>query len=61
VIILAFFGAAREAHPVVADIPPFLALPRLVLVAVLLVLGFYPRLILDVIDPATRALVRVLS
>lgn len=56
VIVLAFFGAAREQHPPVADIPPFLSLPRAVLVAVLLILGFYPRLVLDVIDPATRAL-----
>jgi NADH-quinone oxidoreductase subunit M len=61
VIVLGFFGEAREAHPEVQDVPPFLAMPRLILVAVLLILGFYPRLILDVIDPATRALVRVLS
>jgi len=61
VIMLAFFGEPREALPEIRDIPLFLAMPRLVLVAVLLILGFYPRLILDVIDPATRALVRVLS
>jgi NADH-quinone oxidoreductase subunit M len=61
VILLAFFGQAREPHPAVPDIPPLLAFPRIVLVAVLLVLGFYPRLILDVIDPAARAVVRVLS
>jgi NADH-quinone oxidoreductase subunit M len=61
VIIIAFFGQPRGPHPALQEIPPFLALPRLVLVAVLLVLGFYPRLILDVIDPATRALVRVFS
>ncbi|MEK7668023.1 MAG: NADH-quinone oxidoreductase subunit M, partial [Gemmatimonadota bacterium] len=60
-IVVAFFGEPREAHPHVADISPFLALPRAILVAVLLVLGFYPRLILDVIDPATRALIGVLS
>lgn len=56
VIVTAFFGEARERHPDVADIGPFLSLPRAILVAVLLILGFYPRLMLDVIDPATRAL-----
>lgn len=60
VIVLAFFGEAREKHEHVADISAFLALPRVILVAVLLVLGIYPRLILDVIDPATRALVAAL-
>ena len=59
VIVVAFFGEPREAHPAVKDITVFLALPRAILVAVLLVLGFYPRLILDVIDPATRALVAI--
>jgi NADH:ubiquinone oxidoreductase subunit 4 (subunit M) len=43
----------------VTDITVFLALPRAILVAVLLVLGFYPRLMLDVIDPATRGLVAI--
>jgi NADH-quinone oxidoreductase subunit M len=61
VILLAFFGQPKEAHPEVADIPAFLALPRAILVAVLLILGFWPRLILDVIDPAVQALTGVLS
>lgn len=60
-IVVAFFGEPREAHPHVADIGFFLSLPRAILVGVLLVLGFYPRLILDVIDPATRALLGALS
>lgn len=60
VIVLAFFGAPREAHPEVRDIPGFLSLPRAILVAVLLVVGFYPRLVLDVVRPATRALDYVL-
>jgi len=60
VIVVAFFGAPREAHPEVKDITAFLALPRAILVAVLVVFGFYPRLMLDVIDPATRALVAML-
>ena len=47
-------------HPEVADIPGFLSLPRAILVAVLLIVGFYPRLVLDVVDPATRALEHVL-
>jgi NADH-quinone oxidoreductase subunit M len=61
VIVRGFFGQAREAHPKVPDISAFLAMPRVILVAVLLILGFYPRLILDVIDPAVRALTGVLS
>jgi NADH-quinone oxidoreductase subunit M len=60
-IVVGFFGEPREAHPHVADISFFLSVPRLILVGVLLVLGFYPRLILDIIDPAARALVGVLS
>jgi NADH-quinone oxidoreductase subunit M len=60
-IVVGFFGEPREAHPQVADISLFLSVPRLILVAVLLVLGFYPRLILDIIDPATRALVGAFS
>jgi NADH-quinone oxidoreductase subunit M len=59
VIVVAFFGEPREAHPEVPDITAFLALPRAMLVAVLLLLGFYPRLMLDLIDPATRALVAI--
>jgi NADH:ubiquinone oxidoreductase subunit 4 (subunit M) len=61
VIVLAFFGQPREVHPHVADISPFLALPRAILVGFLLLFGFMPRLILDVIEPATRALVKVFS
>jgi NADH-quinone oxidoreductase subunit M len=61
VIVLAFFGQPREAHPPVADISPFLALPRAILVGFLLLFGFVPSLILDVIEPATRALVRAIS
>jgi NADH-quinone oxidoreductase subunit M len=60
VIVVAFFGEPREAHPEVQDITFFLAVPRAILVAVLLVFGFYPRLILDVIDPATRTIVAIL-
>ena len=60
VIVVAFFGEPREAHHEVKDVTFFLALPRAMLVTVLLVLGFYPKLILDVIDPATRALVAIL-
>jgi len=60
VIVLGFFGEPREAHPEVSDITAFLSLPRAILVATLLILGFYPKLILDVIDPATRAVVAML-
>ena len=61
VIVLAFFGEPREAHPEVADIGLFLSLPRAILVGFLLLFGFVPHLILDVIAPATRSLVRILS
>ena len=61
VIVTAFFGRAHAEHPGVADIGWFLAMPRAVLVAFLLLFGFAPRLILDIIEPATRSLVRVLS
>lgn len=60
VIVLAFFGQPREAHQAMPDIGLFLSLPRAILAAVLLILGFYPRLILDVIDPAARAFVAAL-
>ncbi len=61
VIVLAFFGEPREAHPAVPDIPPFLALPRAILVGFLLLFGFMPHLILDVIRPAGDAFVRIFS
>jgi NADH-quinone oxidoreductase subunit M len=61
VIVLAFFGEPREAHPPVADIGLFLSVPRAILVGFLLLFGFVPHLILGVIEPATRSLVRLLS
>jgi NADH-quinone oxidoreductase subunit M len=61
VIVLAFFGEPREAHPHVADMGLFLSLPRAILVGFLLLFGFVPHLILDVIAPATRSLVRLFS
>ena len=61
VIVLAFFGEPREPRPHVADMGAFDSLPRAILVAFLLLFGFAPRLMLDIIEPATRSLVRVLS
>ncbi len=58
VIVLAFFGEPREAHPGAPDIGLFLSVPRAILVGFLLLLGFVPHLILDVITPATRVFVR---
>jgi len=58
VIVLAFFGEPREAHPAVPDIGLFQSLPRAILVGFLLLFGFAPHLILNVIAPATRAFVR---
>jgi len=60
VIVLAFFGQPREAYPPVADIGLFQSLPRVILVGFLLLFGFVPHLILNVIEPATRAFVRAL-
>ena len=59
-IVTAFFGTPREDHHHPPDITFFLSIPRVILVVTLLVLGFYPRLMLDLIDPATRALMGVL-
>ncbi len=61
VIVLAFFGTPREEFPHVADMGLLPSLPRAILVAFLLLFGFAPHLILDVIAPATRSLVRLLS
>jgi NADH-quinone oxidoreductase subunit M len=61
VIVLAFFGEPHALHPPVADIGLFLSAPRAILVGVLLLFGFWPHLILDVIAPATRSLVRIFS
>ena len=61
VIVLAFFGEPREAHPGVPDISAFLSLPRAILVGFLLLFGFAPSLILNVIEPATRAFVRAVQ
>ena len=58
VIVTAFFGEPRAAHPGVPDIGWFLSAPRAILVGFLLLFGFVPHLILDVIEPATRALVQ---
>jgi hypothetical protein len=42
----------------VRDIGLFLSVPRAILVGFLLLLGFVPHLILNVIEPATRVFVR---
>lgn len=61
VVVIAFFGQPREAHPEIADMPPFLAFPRAILAGFLLLFGFMPHLILDVIRPATHMFLRALS
>jgi len=58
VIVLAFFGEPRAALPRAPDIGLFQSVPRAILVGFLLLLGFVPHLILDVIEPATRVFVR---
>lgn len=52
----AFFGPKNERWSHLEEITPWLALPRAVLVAVLVVFGFFPGWALDVIGPTTHAL-----
>jgi NADH-quinone oxidoreductase subunit M len=52
----AFFGPRNPRWDHLTDITPFLATPRVILIAVLVVFGFAPRLLLDLIDTATLTL-----
>jgi NADH-quinone oxidoreductase subunit M len=52
----AFFGPPNPQWSSVPEVTPWLALPRAILVAVLLVFGFVPGLVLDLISPATRTM-----
>jgi len=52
----AFFGPRNERWDHLQEVTPWLAVPRAMLVATLLLFGFFPGWVLDLIDPATRLL-----
>jgi NADH-quinone oxidoreductase subunit M len=52
----AFFGPRNPRWDHLTDVTPFLATPRVILIVVLLVFGFAPRLLLDLLDTATLTL-----
>ncbi len=52
----AMLGPPNEAWDHLVEPSPFQVIPRALLLGTLLVFGFFPRLALDLIDPATRAL-----
>ena len=55
----AFFGPANPAWEHLQDIGPFMAVPRVILIAVLLIFGFFPSWVLDLVSVSTRSLLRV--
>jgi NADH-quinone oxidoreductase subunit M len=48
-----FYGPENERFATMPDISFFLGIPRMILAAVLLILGFYPSLLFDVIKTAS--------
>ena len=54
----AMFGPANPKWDHLRDSGVLVSTPRILLVAVLLILGFFPRLLLDLLEPATQALLR---
>lgn len=54
----AMFGPANPKWDHLRDSGAWVSAPRILLVAVLLILGFFPRLLLDLLGPATQALLR---
>ena len=55
----AMFGPRNERWDHLVEPTPFEMIPRLILVAVLLVFGFYPKLALDLISPATATFLKL--
>jgi len=53
-----FYGPPRERFAALPDVPFALGLPRLILAAVILVLGFFPSLMFDMIATATLPLLQ---
>jgi len=54
----AFFGPANPRWASVPEVSPWLALPRAILIAVLLVFGFAPALVLDLVSPAAQTMLK---
>jgi NADH-quinone oxidoreductase subunit M len=54
----AMFGPANPKWDHLRDSGVLVSTPRIILVGVLLLLGFFPRLLLDLLEPATQALLR---
>jgi len=54
----AMFGPPNPKWDHLRDSGILISTPRIILVAVLLILGFFPRLLLDLLEPATQALLR---
>ena len=53
----AFFGPVNPKWNGLRDIGPWQATPRVILIAVLLVFGFFPSWVLDLIGSSTRLVV----
>jgi NADH-quinone oxidoreductase subunit M len=53
-----FYGPPRERFAALPDVPFALGLPRLILAAVILVFGFFPSLMFDMIATATLPLLQ---
>lgn len=56
-----FYGAKNEAHAHLPDVPFSLGIPRMILVTVLVVFGFFPFLLLDVIETASVPFIQGLT
>jgi NADH-quinone oxidoreductase subunit M len=54
----AFFGPRNAQWDHLQEVTPWLAVPRVVLIAVLLIFGFFPGWVLDLIGPTTRVLLQ---
>ena len=55
----ALYGPVNSKWDHLVEPTPFEMLPRVILVGVLILFGFFPRLALDMIDPAARAFLTV--
>jgi NADH-quinone oxidoreductase subunit M len=48
-----FYGPRNERHADLADVSPFLGIPRMILALVLILFGFFPGIIFDVVQTAS--------
>jgi NADH-quinone oxidoreductase subunit M len=54
----AFYGPLNEKFADLSDVPFGLGLPRMILVAVIVLFGLFPRILFDVIDTAAVPFIR---